>query len=171
MKRLLAVLCVLEIMLQPVAALEWIGCARAEGVTTPTDLCDHSWPEGVCVKCGTVCVHLGTVNIVRTKYITRTEDDDNRYHYRYRQDYIEVLCTTCNSILDYYFDSENLDYRENHFYQDGECSICGHINSCAHENTVVDRFVYGECTYEEYDDKQIQCQSLPSGKLFHCQRW
>ncbi len=92
--------------------------------------------DGVCTRCGYVnaCQHTN----LRTggyQFNTPTYTAvDDQYHTVTGDGYTYDYCRDCGAQLNK-VDVPNMEKTEQHYYQNGVCSQCGHVNACQHVNT------------------------------------
>jgi len=123
---------VLILMLISVAALT--ACGKCEhsykegvcvkcGVSDPdyVPVCTHSYVNGVCIECGNVCSHSYTEGVCsECKFVCRhvyIEGVCDECRYECPHSYVNGVCTKCGNVC-------------SHSFKDGVCSDCG--TACAH---------------------------------------
>ena len=100
---------------------------------------------------GDECPHTGTThygNYIEDVY--EYEAEDNRYHYVYDYEVYEVVCDDCGEVIGTareYWDR----WSNEHDYQDGVCTLCGHENTCTHPDAYEDWYWVDEPNYEEIE--------------------
>ena len=119
----------------------------------------HNYDEdGVCENCGHVngCAHENTYTNFDFDWSTVTyEPVDNKYHRVIGTATEYTYCNDCGILVNteiiegYSRDDYTHNYNEN-----GVCEDCGHVNDCAHEQTVINsEFDWDTATYEPVDNK------------------
>ena len=125
-----------------------------------TETESHDYENGVCLLCGheaaANCQHENTrVEEFEDGYSYR-DTGDNRYHEIYVINVTATICEDCGAQVSR-DESPNLYSNEEHTYDaNNTCSLCGHVNACAHEHTEVRVFEYldGEQRFEDTGSNQ-----------------
>ncbi len=117
----------------------------------------HNYVSGVCEQCGYVntCKHENIEEGWGFADATYTPiSGDNINHKVTGTKIEEKWCTDCGEQVEL-IETHNVTETEPHNYADGVCEMCGHVNTCKHENTE-DFQWYDNATYTAVsgNDKQ-----------------
>lgn len=110
--------------------------------TQPSYYGTHDWDEnGVCYACDMVnpCVHPNAYRVTEQGGEMRYEDQDDTYHVCYVTPSTQMYCPDCLHTWDWKMDGQEYTQIRRHAYgwEEDVCFECGHVNTCAHENTDV----------------------------------
>lgn len=96
--------------------------------------------NGFCWRCGysPSCTHKNKLHIGYSFGATlRSEYVNAMQHRRFYSAVARYRCLECNRFWYGEIDPEEKSVLENHDWQGGYCSMCQHVEACAHENTAV----------------------------------
>lgn len=102
--------------------------------------------NGFCWRCGysPSCTHKNKSRIGYSFGATlRSEYVDALQHRRFYSAVARYRCLDCNGVWYGEIDPEEKSVLENHDWQGGYCSMCQHVEACAHENTTVTEEQWG----------------------------
>lgn len=102
--------------------------------------------NGFCWRCGysPSCTHKNKLHIGYSFGATlRSEYVNAMQHRRFYSAVARYRCLDCNRFWCGEIDPEEKSVLENHDWQGGYCSMCQHVEACAHENTTVTEEQWG----------------------------
>lgn len=113
-----------------------------------TMLLSHSFDKnGVCKDCGyaNTCAHANTKtsNYFDGNFTIKDTGSDATHEVRGRQMITEVYCTDCYTTISKTVQPYGTN-TQSHYYTNGVCEGCGHVNKCAHANTETKTYIVGK---------------------------
>ena len=133
---------------------------------------EHSYDEnGVCRYCGyeNACTHESTYYDWTGERCEYTDfENDNWDHLVYCYETYDIVCSNCEVIVgtaEELYDS----WWDRHTYENGVCTLCGHVNTCTHTGDVSESWEWdytdGGPTYAEIPGDDYNHNA--TGKVIH----
>ncbi|MBR2571102.1 MAG: Ig-like domain-containing protein [Clostridia bacterium] len=133
----------------------------------------HYDPDtGKCYECGAEnqCRHdeqyLDKYTYVEGDWV---DDGNGRTHTRTGDEYEDVYCENCETLVSRTLIAENVTQTEDHWYEQGSnvCPGCGYVNSCEHRHT--NEFTYIDGEYKDNKDNKTHTITGPEYKAVYCE--